>query len=200
VSRIVPGEIVSEGAVRVPEPVQRVRALDAEQKSFLSFAESSIEWLTPDGAEWRSQPVLEYFKPFALLRLNEADDYVEVQRLGNRCKVFLSNASDINQRDGGIVSEPFGCSDGGIRAFGQTLLFADGAVQWGDQGAIRALTEAERTEIEGRIAKRETCLLSTDYVDNIAIDYTEDYERSDFTCVGPEELQMLMAKGGWAGP
>ena len=119
-----------------------------------------------------------------------------MQRLGNRCKVFLSNASDINQRDGGIVSEPFGCSDGGIRAYAQTLLFADGAVQWDDQGAIRALTEAERTAIEGRIAERETCLLSTEHVDNIAIDYTEDYERSDFTCVGPDAFRMLLEKAG----
>jgi hypothetical protein len=195
VSRVVPGQILSEGAVTVPEFVQRVRPIDAAQTAFLTFADSSIEWLTPSGEEWQSRPVLEYFKPFALLRLNDEDDYAEVQRLGNRCKVFLANTSDINEREDGIVSEAFDCAaNAGVRAFDRTLLFQDRAVEFGDQGEIRELTSAERTEIEARIAARETCLLSLEIVDDVSIDYTMDHERSDFTCVSPEELQRLTSE------
>ncbi|HMI93641.1 MAG TPA: hypothetical protein VK509_19845, partial [Polyangiales bacterium] len=197
VSRVVPGEVISEGAVRVPEAVQRVRAIDAEQQSFLTFAESSIEWLTPNGAEWQSRPVLEYFKPFALLRLNEADDYAEVQRLGDRCKVFLSNASGINQRAGGVLSEAFACThDQGVLAYDHTLLFAEHGVEFDAKGAIRMLSGSEQTEIRARIGQRETCLLSTELVDNLAVDYTKTYDRSQFTCVSPDELQMLVAQLG----
>ena len=59
VSRVVPGEIVSEGAVHVPELVQRVRPLDAAQTAFLTFADSSTRSYRPQvrsaRAAWSSK-------------------------------------------------------------------------------------------------------------------------------------------------
>jgi hypothetical protein len=190
-SHIIPGEIVSEGAVLVPEPVQRVRAADAEQTSFLTFASNSIEWLTPAGAEWEAKPVLEYFVPFALLRLTDQDDYLEVQRLGSRCKVFLSNANSINERTQGTLSEPFDCGEAYVRAFDRTLLFATEAYEIDTDAGVRRLTATERDALEARILERQTCLLSLDLLDDVAMSYGEAHAQSEFTCVSPEELQRL---------
>jgi len=138
--------------------------------------------------------VLEYFQPIALLRLNEQDDYLEVQRLGDRCKLYLSNAAEINQRQLGISSEEFDCHGGQVRAYDHTILTVDSAVELDDAGKLRTLDKTERADIEQQIANRETCLLSLDLVDNLAIDYTSTPQREDFTCVGPMELQLLTQK------
>ena len=200
-SHIIAGEIVSEGHVLVPEPVQRVRPRDGSEQDFLTFADNSIEWLTPhDASSWDSTPVLEYFQPVALLRLNDQDDYMEVQRLGERCKLFFSNARDINQRDRGLSSEEFTCHGGQVQAYDHTVLGVDSAVEWDDLGKLRELSEAERADIQQKIANRETCLLSMDLVDDVSIDYTVPREQSAFTCVGPTELQMLIQQANNAPP
>lgn len=200
-SRVVPGKVVSEGAVEVPEFVQRIRPVpqgeSAQVEQFLTFAENSIELLSQTGPEeepWSSTPVLEYFQPFALLRLNAEDDYVEIQRLGNRCKLYLANASDINQRSSGLTSDEFDCVGNAARAYDHTLLLAGSAFEFDAEANLRELTEAEIAAIEVRIAARETCLLSLEAMDDIAIDYSVPREQSDFTCVSPQALQALSEK------
>ncbi len=193
ISRIEPDQIASEGAVVVPEPVQRVRPVPGPAESYLSFASSSIEWLTPKAQEWQSSPVLEYFLPTAVYRLNDQDDYVEVQRLGNRCRLFFAKAGAINQRAGGAYSEAFDCFGGGPMAYDQRLLFSDTGVQFdANAHSIRLLSEDELAETRARIAERPTCMLSLDFIDGTGVDYDAVLDANSVKCLSPSEYRTLL--------
>jgi len=193
ISRLEPDQIASEGAVVVPEPVQRVRPVPGPAESYLSFASSSIEWLTPKEREWQSSPVLEYFLPAAVYRLNDQDDYVEVQRLGNRCRLFFANASQINQRSDGPYSEPFDCFGGGPMAYDQRLLFSDTGVEFdANARSIRLLSEDELAETRARIAERPTCMLSLDFVDDASVNYDNVLNARSVLCLSPTEYQTRL--------
>jgi len=189
-SRVEADQIVSEGAVVVPELPQRVRPFAGTGDNYLSFATSSIEWLTPNEQEWQATPVLEYFLPNAVYRLSDAEDYVEVQRLGNRCRLFFANATDINQRASGSHSEEFDCFGGGATAFANILLFADAGIEF-DAGSyeVRALAAEEVAATRARIAERPICLLSLDLMQNVSVDYRSLTEPREVTCMSPQVYQ-----------
>ena len=127
-----------------------------------------------------------------MLRLDEDDNYVEVQGLGTRCKLMLANASAINQRDNATYSETFECGSAqSVQAYDHTLLFGATAVEFDDKAKLRKLSAGEQALVQQSIANRQTCLLTTEAVDNPVIDYTGNYAQDDFTCVSPPELQML---------
>ncbi|HKO90618.1 MAG TPA: hypothetical protein VJU61_05675, partial [Polyangiaceae bacterium] len=197
VSRVEADQIASEGAVVVPELPQRVRPLAGGGDSYLSFATSSIEWLTPREEEWQTTPVLEYFQPNAVYRLNDEEEYVEVQRLGNRCQLFFANAADINQRQSGSQSEQFDCFGGGMMAYANLLLFGDGGIEFdADSHALRVLEADEVATIRTRIAERPICLLSLDVLQNVSVDYNALSEAREVTCMSPkvygERLNQLL--------
>jgi hypothetical protein len=199
-SHVEPDNIVTEGAVVVPEPVGRLRPLPGTTPSALSFSTNAIEWLTPEGREWKTQPVLEYFQPIAIYRLTEDDDYVEVQRLGDRCRLFFANARNINQRKADSYSDPFDCYGQGQRAYGHRLLLGQSAVEFDDSHAVRALSDAEQKSTEQAIAQRTTCLFSLKLLSNVAIDYTHLPEHADLQCVNAMELQALQSSANRSGP
>ncbi len=190
VSRIEAASIESEGAVVVPEAPTRVRPILGDVESYLSFATNSIEWLTPAGGEWQASPVLEYYVPTAVYRLTDEDDYVEIQRLGDRCKLYFAHAGNINQRADGFYSELFDCY-GYPRAFDDQLLFGETAIEFGDQGSVRYLTADEITETQSAIASRDICLLSLELVpDAYAVDYYDLPDEADVTCMTQQEYQV----------
>ena len=168
-SRIEAEQLVSEGAVVLPEAAQRVRAGVGATPSYLSFAPNSIEWLTPSEGEWLSAPVLEYFEPTAVYRLNDADDYVEVQTLGNRCRLHFANASDINLRSPERHSEPFDCFGLASGAYGNKLLFPGAVVEF-DAAArsLRVLDAEESAEVRRLVTERRICVLDPTRVTTIA--------------------------------
>jgi hypothetical protein len=180
---------VSEGAVVVPELPQRVRPL-AGLESYLSFANNSIEWLTPSGPEWQTEPVLEYFQPNAVYRLNDQDDYVELQRLGNRCKLFFANANNINQRAAGQYSDQFDCFGGGSVAYADRLLFAETGIEFdAHTHSFRSLSAEEIADTRAHIAERPLCLLSLELVRDTRVDYADVADAREVTCMSPMEYQ-----------
>jgi hypothetical protein len=193
VSELTADAILSEGAVVVPEAAQRVRGLPANADEYLSFATNSIYNLASDGAEWAAEPVLEYYQPFAVYRLNEEDDYVEVQRLGDRCRLYFSNAADINQRDRDTTTEEFPCVGYGVTAYANQLLFAENGIEFdADEYTFRFLTEEELAETRQAIAERTICLLSLDFVPNpYYIDYQNLPAEVEVVCVHPNDLNAL---------
>lgn len=200
VSRIEPDDIVSEGAVVTPEPITRVRRVLQPDPSYLAFSRNTVEWLTPEGPEWASSPVLEYLLPVAVYRLNEQDDYVEIQRLGDRCRLYFSNANDINQRDSGDHTDIFDCPGSGYVAYDRRLLIGSVGVEFNDptdptdptaQPEITFLTEEEIQQTRDAIAERKTCLLSLDVVSDLSVDYYSLPDEADVTCVTPAQLQAL---------
>jgi hypothetical protein len=194
VSHIAAEQIVSEGAVILPEPAQRVRPLGGATEGYLSFATSSIEWLTPQAQAWQTTPVLEYFQPSAVYRLNEQDDYAEVQRLGDRCKLFFANASEINQRDAGNDSEEFDCFGGGATAYGTFLLFAETGLEFDAQAhSIRMLSADEIAATRTKIAQRPVCLLSLELVDNVNVNLSALPNDAQLTCMSPSEYQERLS-------
>ena len=200
VSRVVPGSIESEGAVVLPEPAQRVRPLPTDAESYLTFASNSIEWLTPEGAEWKAEPVLEYFEPFAVYRLTEDHDYVELQRLGTRCRLFFTRSDDINRRDDpSAFSEEFTCTNGYSQAYDRRLVFsAKVGVEFTDDGVVRALDEAEIQATYASIAAREYCLLELALVDDVRLDLDDLPPLDRFSCMSPAdyaELQNELSRG-----
>lgn len=190
VSHLEPGTIVTEGAVRVPENVERVRRLTQGEPTYLGFGQNSIEWLTPAEEEWKAEPVLEYLLPENVYRLTEDNDYVEFQRLGERCRLYFANSSDINQRETGTYSEEFVCA-GRPQAYANTLLLPLGSVEFGPDHALRLLTADEVTAIQERIAARPICVLSEELVDNVYVDPTTLTQDATVTCMSPEEYHRI---------
>lgn len=191
ISRVVPGSILSEGAVVIPEPAQRVRPLPAGAESYLTFARNSIEWLTPEGEEWKAEPVLEYFEPFALYARAPDADRVELQRLGERCRLYFASVETINQREDGTYSEEFFCT-GAPRAYDRRFIFSS---QYGleltDDRSFRELTADEVEDTLAKIAARPYCLLALEIVDDVTIDPDQRPPHDRFTCMSPEEYTEL---------
>lgn len=190
VSRVESERIVSEGAVVVPELPERVRRLPSGSEGYLSFAPNSIEWLTPAGDEWQSVPVLEYFQPIALYRLNEQDDYVEVQRLGNRCRLHFAHAASINERASAAHSAEFDCSQVHPVAFDRKLLFGTTGIELDvEQRSLRLLEPNEVEEVRARIAQRPICLLTLGLLEDTSIDYRNLVEPAEVTCLTRGEYE-----------
>jgi hypothetical protein len=183
----------SEGAVTVPEMVQRVRKRPGKSDEALSFASSSIEWLRPAGDEWAATPVLEYFKPIALYRLTDEDDYVEVLRLGGECMLHFSAADTINVTREDSKTEPFDCSGGFPWAFEKNIIFSDTiGIGFTVDGEIAMLTEEEIAEFYERQAERPYCLFSQELVADITVDFDNPPPLEDLVCYTPEEYQAKL--------
>ena len=190
ISRVVPGSIESEGAVVLPEPAQRVRPLKKAEESYLTFATNSIAWLTPELDEWKAEPILEYFEPFALYKRTGVVELVELQRLGTRCRLYFTEAAAINQRADGVYSPEFQCQGYAI-AYDQRLILGTTGVEFTDDHQLRELTAEEVTETKEQIAAREYCLLSLELVENVLLDPDDLPPAEDFTCMTPKEYQEL---------
>jgi hypothetical protein len=184
-SHIEPGAIVSEGAVVVPEQVERVRRLPGDDTSYLTFAANSIQWVTPAEAEWQRSPVLEYLVPNTVYRVTEDNDYVEFQRLGNRCRLYFANASDINQRENGVYSEEFTCTGWPV-AYGNQLIFTTGSVEFHEEGTIRLLSDAEAEVTRQLISQRQVCVLSEELLDNADVDPNDLPTRAVANCMSQQ--------------
>jgi len=141
--------------------------------------------------------VLEYFQPIAVYRLNEDDDYVEIQRLGDRCQLYFSNANDINQRDSGDHTDIFDCPGSGYTAYDRRLLIGSAGVEFNEQSdqdgryELTFLTEEEIQQTRDAIAERKTCLLSLEVVSDLSVDYYSLPDEAEVTCVTPTQLQAL---------
>lgn len=193
VSHLAPDQIVSEGAVVTPELPQRLRQLPGASESYLSFAPSSIEWLTPRDSEWQSAPVLEYYQPNAVYRLTEQDDYVELQRLGDRCKLFFANASQINQRANGSYSEAFDCFGYGPVAYAHQVLFGETGISFDPAThEVRTLDADEIAGTRARIAERPICLLSQELMDDTSVDYDQLPDVKAMVCLTPSDYQKRL--------
>jgi hypothetical protein len=193
VSHLQPDQIVSEGAVIVPEVPQRLRPIPGAAESYLSFAANSIEWLTPKEQQWQTTPVLEYFQPNALYRISDQDDYVELQRLGDRCRLFFANATNINLRASGAVSADFACFGWGTSAYANTLLFSETGVEFDARAhSVRILGADEIADTRARIAERPVCLLSTELVSDTRVDPDTLSDARDVVCMSPTEYQQRL--------
>jgi hypothetical protein len=148
--------------------------------------------LTPEQAEWKATPVLEYLEPFALYHPEKDGEYIELQHLGTRCRLFFAQSDDINQRANGTYSEEFVCP-GYAQAFARKFLFTtDTGIEFADDHSVRALSAAEVQETQTLIAERQYCLLSLEFVDNPWLDPNEDLPPLDrFTCLSPAEYYAL---------
>jgi hypothetical protein len=194
VSHVAPGSIVSEGAVVLPELAQRVRPLPLAEESYLTFATNSIEWLTPSQKEWKASPVLEYFEPFALYRRAANSEYVELQRLGTRCRLYFAHAGDINQRENGVYSEEFSCA-GYPQAYDHRLIFSlTSGFEFADDHTLRTLSAEEIKTTQAAIAARQYCLLKLEFVSDVRLDAEHLPPRDQFTCLSPEEYSALIAR------
>ncbi|HET9957932.1 MAG TPA: hypothetical protein VFQ61_25715 [Polyangiaceae bacterium] len=190
-SRVVPGSIVSEGAVVVPEAVQRVRPIGTQDETYLTFANSSVEWVLPNDREWRSEPVLEYLEPFAIYRQNADAEYVELQRLGTRCRLYFAQETTINDREHGLYSQEFACV-GYTEAYDKRFLFGERlGIEYDDEHEIRALSPEEVSDTLAEIRARPVCLQRLELADDVNLDPKSPPAVEDFTCMSPEEYGAL---------
>lgn len=89
--------IISKGAIETPQRLVRIRP-EPKTDRLLGFSSDAIELFEPAADTWQMTPILEYFTPIAVYRYTDEDDYVEVLRLGNQCKLHFSKMSALNQR------------------------------------------------------------------------------------------------------
>ncbi len=195
VSHLEGQSIVSEGAVAMPELPQRVRPRPGASDEMLSFASSSIEWLRPETEEWGATPVLEYWKPIALYRLTDEDDYIEILRFGQECKLHFSKAETINATREESTTEAFSCSGGYPWAYASNIVFsAVEGVSFTPDGEITMLTEAEITALSELRPQRPYCLFSDELMTNVAIDYNDPPPFENMTCYSPTEYQEALTE------
>lgn len=182
--------IVSEGAVVTPELPRRVRRRPGATDEVLSFATSSIEWLRPEAEEWAATPVLEYFTPVALYRLTEEDDYIEVLRLGEECKLHFSAADSINLTREESTSDVFECGGSYPWAYANNIVFSTVAgVEFASDGTVRVLSEDEVAALYDLRAERQYCLFSRDLLPDVVVDYENPPAVDGLVCYAPEEYQ-----------
>lgn len=196
VSHLADGSIISDGAVVMPESVARVRPRPASSGTeMLAFSASAVEWLRPTDEGWAATPVLEYYRPIALYRLTDQDEYLEVLRLGNRCQLHFADAAKLNVRTGAAVGATFDCAGYSVWAYDRNLVFsATSGVRFAPDRTFTPLTEAEITELIARRAERPVCLLSQQSLDNISVDFQTKPDLSSMVCYTPKEYQEALTK------
>lgn len=196
VSHLEESTIVSEGAVALPELPRRVRPRPGTADEVLTFANSSIEWLRPETGEWSATPVLEYFKPIALYRLSDADDYVEVLRLGQQCKLHFADADAINATRDTSTSDAFDCGRGYPWAFANNIIFSETiAFSFTEEGETTPLSEDEIAVLYEQRVERPVCLFSQEVVMNVSVeDYDNPPPLDEIICYTPDEYQAALAE------
>jgi hypothetical protein len=186
--------IVSDGALGLEEPVQRVRRRPGTTAQVLGFGQNTVEWLTPEGGAWKSSSVLAYFTPIALYRRSDGEDYVEVSRLGTRCKLHFAEAAELNAHGERVESEPFECGSSPPMAYADNILFGDAqGVSFDDDGTLNVLASERVQELVARARKRQVCLFSTTPT-TTPLDYAHLPPADDLVCYSPEEYQAFLAK------
>ncbi len=195
VSHIDAGELVTEGAVDLPEQPQRVR-LRPGTEQMLSFASSSIQSLSLGPEQWEATPVFEYFTPIGVYRYSDSDDYVEVLRLGNRCKLHFSTVETINERDGDSVTDAFKCPVTWPVGYEQKLLWTqDFGLEFSADGTFNQLPVEEATALWKKSQKRNVCLFSEDIVKgDLSVDSFDPPSLSTLRCYTSENYQANTQK------
>jgi hypothetical protein len=194
ISHLTADAIVSDGALRVLEPIQRVRPRPGTSDQLLGFGANTIAWIKPDGATWQTSSVLSYYTPIALYRLSDSDDYVEVSRLGESCKLHFANATELGTPAALKESAAFDCGNGAPLAYGHNLLFGDSrGVSFDDDDTLHALDAAKAAQLAAQAAQRPTCLFSQTPTMQ-AIDYSKLPPPDDLKCYTPAEYQALLTK------
>ena len=193
-SHVSGNNIVTDGELETPELLLRVRPEPGADR-MMGFSNNLIESFGPGVDGWEMQTLLEYYTPIALYRYTAADDYVEVLRLGNRCRLHLAKADQINVRDEANISDPFICS-GSVWAYEQNLVFTSTiGMAFASDGTLTPLTTDEITILQEARAARPYCLLSTTErlpAGDLKIDFASSaYSMDDFTCMSPEEYWEL---------
>jgi hypothetical protein len=191
ISHIESTDIVSEGAVDVPELPLRVRPRPGTAE-LLTFANSSMNGLSKRGDGWVASPVFEYFTPVALYRLNDADDYVEVLNLGNRCRLHFAQASALNERPTSAITEPFLCGGAYVVAHQQNLLWNDKlGVSFHLDGTVEPLSEEAAKDLWTKAHARDVCLFSEDVAQRYinTIDPRDPPPLDTLVCMSREEHQ-----------
>jgi hypothetical protein len=191
VSHVQGDKVVSEGALHLPESVDRVRPRPGVDGQVLGFGQNSISLFTPAEAEWTSTSLLSYYTPSALYRISDQDDYVEVLRLGSSCKLHFAKATQLNLRDEASTSEPFDCGHWQPSAYANNIIFSETTgVSFDQDGAITRLDAAQIAALNALRARREVCLYS-ETPTNDPIDYASLPPVENLRCYSPEEYQEL---------
>jgi hypothetical protein len=191
VSHLTADEIVSEGALAMAEPVERVRPRPAVPDQFLSFSASTVSWLKATDTKWNASPVLAYYTPFALYRQNDHDDYVELSRLGSRCQLRWVNAATLNATKAPLEENAFDCGQGQPTAYGNNLLFWEGTgVRFDAEGKVTTLTTSEVADLSIKIGQRQVCLFS-ETATNQALDYSKLPPADLLKCYSAAAYQTL---------
>lgn len=190
VSRVESATLVSEGALDMPEYVERVRAVVTAPDTYLSFSSSSLYALSPSGKEWKKEPVLEYYTPVGAYRLNESEEYAEVSRLGSRCKVRVAPLAKLNERS--TEGESFECN-GAVQAYGRELVFGtETGVLIDESGKVSALEPTRVKAIVSAINNREVCLYSDQLVENTYVDPTNPPDPATLRCFARADYEALL--------
>lgn len=197
ISHVENAVIASEGALETPEFLQRVRPEPGSDR-YMGFGDNSIQSLVNGVDGWEMRPLLEYYTPIALYRYTDADDYVEVLRLGNQCRFHFTKDEQINTRDDDSMSAPFFCTGARPMAYEQNIIFGDRlGFAFAANGTFTPLTAKQVDTYYEAVQTRPYCLLSTTDrfrdVNNLRIDFaTSSYSMDDFTCMSSEEYNALL--------
>jgi hypothetical protein len=194
VSHIAGTEIVSEGAVDLPQLPERIRPR-LTTAEVLTFADSSLNSLSQQGAEWAATPVFEYFTPVAVYRLNDDEDYVEVLNLGNRCKLHFSRVDALNDRTEESTTEAFLCTGSNLVAYEQNLLWNDQlGVRFELDGTFEQLSADVAADLWEKAQTRDVCLFSEEVATSTGSNTVDPLDPPPFDtlfCVTHEEYQTL---------
>jgi hypothetical protein len=124
ITRIDPNHLVSEHSFNVSDDIVRTASVDDSRS--LAFANSAVYLVDRTSGDWVLSTLKEIYIPFASYRLDDADRYAVVSRVGSSCRVA------IHAGDAKIFDEPplaqadVPCSESATpTGFHSSLLFAD---------------------------------------------------------------------------
>jgi hypothetical protein len=199
ISHLADDAIVSDGALGLREPVQRVRARPGSTDQQLGFGPNTISWIERGEGSWKARPVLEHYTPIALYRRSDADDYLELSRLGEQCKLSLGRLGDLAAHGKPVQSEPFECGAAVPLAFADNLLFGTShGVHFDEDGTITPLTPARVAELVAKAQQRGVCLFSATPT-AASLDYAKLPPADGLRCYSRAEYQALVAETSRAG-
>jgi hypothetical protein len=85
IARIDTGKLVSERSFAVNDDIIRTAAIDDTHS--LVFGNSSSYTIDRTTGDWQLSTLSEFFVPFATYRLNDKDIYVQIARVGTKCRI-----------------------------------------------------------------------------------------------------------------
>lgn len=124
ITRIENGRLVSERSFEVSENIVRTAPLDDAHS--LVFSSSGVHIADHTSGAWALTTLRELFVPFATYRINDADVYARVDRVGSKCRITTHAGHGAIFEEASLAEAFVTCGESALpTGFQSNILFAE---------------------------------------------------------------------------